>query len=123
MKVYTTRSQIREVADRWRDQYTEFVGRKRRWKSLAYGPDAEDIYNRLVALDGATATPADVAAIIGNDSWILPVSCYECGRVAPALAQFTVHTGSEELSIEICAECLRRAAEALDEVVREGQHV
>lgn len=115
MKVLTIRSQIRDVADRWRDQYIEYVGRKPRWKECGGQMDSEAIYGRLAGLDVETATPDDVKAIIGNGSWIRPVICDECGRTFPALAQFTIDMGYEEAIFELCAECLRQSADVLDD--------
>lgn len=72
MEPYRMRDQIRTVAERWRQQYEHP-------QSIHWSRDRKAIYSKLLALDGETATQADVAAIIGNPAWIKPHRCCECG--------------------------------------------
>lgn len=62
------RSQIRSVLSRWREQYPL--------------PNSEraSVERKLGALNLETATAGDVAAIIGNHSWVGPTKCDGCSR-------------------------------------------
>lgn len=71
MKLVTDRDLIVHVAERWKRQYCQRDG----WTRTHSG-SSEDTYRGLAALDGKTATAAQVAAIIGNESW----SAYYCGE-------------------------------------------
>lgn len=102
MKLLTERVLIREVARRWKAQYAAY-------KSHG-GKDAkekQDIGRKLAALDGETATAADVAAIIGNDSWTRIDHCDECG--ADNLPAAVRLAEDSESSADICLPCLRKA--------------
>jgi hypothetical protein len=118
MKIITVRGQIREVAGKWKERYTEPTMKGLKWREelSRSGLTRQAIHERLLALDVETATPGDVAAVIGNDTWIrTSLICNECGRAAPALAKFTVDwTDNTVPSLFLCAGCLRKAADALD---------
>lgn len=117
MNIITVRSQIRDVAERWRGVYLKGRGKRAKW----YDADKEAIYHKLAALDTETATTADVAAVIGNDTWISdPLRCYQCGKMHRALVVIEWTEGGDDLGIgyRICADCLRQAATAVAAVER-----
>ena len=114
MEVFTVRSQIRDVAKRWHDEYADEIASPAYWGS--HGDACVVIYNQLLALDINAATPDDVAAIIGNPTWIAPVVCNECGQTAPALIQFSIDMGEGPETFRLCADCLRRASDMLDKL-------
>lgn len=101
-EVITLRSQVRTVADRWADQY-------RYWDH-----DAEKVAigAALRALDPETATPDDVAIIIGNRSWACPTECDGCGEAFDAV----VRVGEEPdyRTCVLCIGCVRAALAALE---------
>lgn len=68
-----------------------------------------EIADQLDKLDVDTATPADVEAIIGNDSWTR-LTCQQCGKDCLSVFSFITLEESETHSFEVCAECLSRAA-------------
>jgi hypothetical protein len=72
MKLVTIRSQIRDVAKRWHQQYGP---------GNPYSKDLDKISigKALDRLDTESATADDVAAIIGNRSWAEEKECDECG--------------------------------------------
>jgi hypothetical protein len=97
MKLRTEREEIRKVANRWNSQYAGSHWRK----------DAEknEIGRRLNAMDAETATADDVAAIIGNDSWI-DVRCDECGTRKQTLVHFGDEPDYEANWQFLCGDCL-----------------
>ena len=115
MEVFTVRSQIRDVAKRWHDEYADEIASPAYWGS--HGDACVVIYNQLLALDINAATTAVVAAIIGNNTWIAdPVICYECLLPAPALVGFPIDVGDGTEFFRLCADCLRRASDMLDKL-------
>ena len=100
MKLLTERTLIREVAQRWAEQYSGAHWRKDKEK--------QDIGRRLAALDPERATASDVAAIIGNDSWTRIDHCDECGAEnIPAVVRLADDDASS--ATDICLPCLRKA--------------
>jgi hypothetical protein len=101
MKLLPSESQAaQEAAAAWKRTY--YHGDK--WAGYAFNP--ETVYNRLVALPvGATA--ADVAAIIGNDSWV-GVTCDDC-RTERAVVQVGAEPAYESPTANLCATCVRTA--------------
>lgn len=93
----------RGVAERWAGQYRERDG------SWRYGPEREQIYNRLVAL-GENPPIDKVAEIIGNKSWSY-IRCDGCnGDVERAVAIGEYDTKA------YCATCIREAYAVLTDV-------
>jgi hypothetical protein len=99
VKLVTIRSQILDVADRWRRQYPN---------------DKRDIAEKLVALDKATATPDDVTKIIGNKSWIGPEECDECGTSVEVYVEIGEEPDYESNTAHVCGPCLRKAVGLVD---------
>lgn len=105
---WTLYSQIATVARRWQEQNNAITNG---WLT----PEHERIYNRLLTLDTATATPADVAAIIGNDTWItMRPQCSQCKKYAAALAEFDHYGEYGDLEFcRLCATCLQAALDGV----------
>jgi len=74
----TERDQIRRVADRWGEQYGG-----NDWKD---DEEKQSIHRKLIALDKETCSAADVAAIIGNDSWSR-LDCDNCDADVTAVVR------------------------------------
>ncbi len=102
MKLITSRSQILEVADRWKESY--FLGGK--W---VYGKDKEDIYNNLAALDLKKATERDIEDIIGNNTWASKQGCNECDNSYDEVVQVGEKPDVESNTVELCKSCLEKA--------------
>lgn len=102
MKLITERTQVREVAKRWANSYPE---------NGPYGrdPQKQAITKALAALDVETATAADVAAIIGNDSWCCPQKCHECGAVVDVAVQVGEEPDYESNTATLCFACVENA--------------
>ena len=102
MKLITERTQVRDVAARWRGQYSPHG---------PYGHDRQKqaVAKALAALDAETATAADVAAIIGNDSWCGPSTCNECGAVVDVAVQVGEEPYYESRTATLCFACVERA--------------
>lgn len=98
--VLTTRSQIRGVAKSWQDQYP------------IVHEHHEGIRECLDALDGETATAADVAAIIGNDSWTA-LACDVCGDDVAALVRLGDEPDYDSRTLSVCDGCLASASARL----------
>ena len=91
-EIFNQRTKILSVAKAWRAQYADRKG---------------DIAAKLDALDLNTCSAADVAGIIGNESWT-SLFCSSCNEY-----------GAEGIGIEsdvttwICGKCLRGAVAVL----------
>ena len=105
MKLITIRSQIRDVARKWHAQYMPVPS-----KGWLYGMNKEEAYAQLAALDKETATAADVAAIIGNDSWACPQRCHECNGHFDEVVQVGEKPDYESATCQLCKACARKAA-------------
>ncbi len=95
------------VAERWKKQYCC----NGQWSQTHTG-DAEIVYQRLLS----AVTPADVAAIIGNDSWTGESYCNECG-VAESVVMLGEEPDYESATVFVCAACLRKAVALIEEPV------
>jgi hypothetical protein len=106
MEAITTRTLIRSVAARWRGQYGDptALGHDDRKMAAAAALDA---------LDPETATAAEVASIIGNDSWT-SIRCDECGRRVDAAVRVGEEPARDSSTAIVCRECLARALDLLD---------
>ena len=115
MKLITERTQIREVASRWRLQYPE---------SGKYGkdPTKQAIANSLSALNVETATADDVFAIIGNTSWCEPQKCNECGDVFDVVIQVGEEPDYESRTATLCIDCLRKAIDTIEHHASQQLH-
>lgn len=104
--ITTQRDLIRNVAKRWRTQYEPMS----KWdtRQTTFGHPAE-IAAQLDKLDGDTAAPADVEAIIGNASWTR-LTCKQCGKNCLSVFSFITLESCETHSFEVCAQCLSAAA-------------
>jgi len=101
-RAVSTRTLIRTVAARWRQQY-----------SLGTEDRFERTYKRLCALDFETATAADVRAIIGNDSWTT-MRCDGCDFTVNLAVSVGAEPDYESSTALLCESCLRRALAALE---------
>jgi hypothetical protein len=97
MKLMNERNQVRGIAKRWRAQY----GAYKDWK--------QEVTRKLDAIDDETATAADVAAIIGNETWAEPRTCHECGEASWDVVQVGEEPDYESATALVCVHCLRKA--------------
>ena len=109
--VLTEREQVRRVAAKWREQYPPSAAPDRPGGLAGF---REHVYRRLCALDPETATAADVEAIIGNDSWVCPTPCHQCGHKSWECVRLGQEPDYDASNAIICRECLVAAIEALD---------
>lgn len=107
MIIITERYLIRGVAAKWAAQYRDQTRR------LKGGETAGSIHARLAALNGETATVADVEAIIGNSSWTTPPTCSECGAEGGPVVQLGEEPDYESSTAWVCGPCLRAASDML----------
>jgi hypothetical protein len=94
------REQVRSVASRWKSQYpqdVEVLGDER----------SDDIFAKLEQLNLETATAQDVAAIIGNPSWVCPQRCNECEK--RSFEAFALLALFHSLASQRCNECEKRS--------------
>lgn len=103
MKSWTTRDQIREIADRWATSYPP---------GHPYGPDKNRVGERLAALDGETATAAEIEAIVGNASWV-GLTCDDCGKHVEAIVQLGQEPDYDSSTANVCDDCIRKACELI----------
>lgn len=93
MKVISARQDIRTVAQRWMRQYPEGVE-----------ADKRAIGQKLAALNPETATPQEVAAIIGNTCWV-GFNCDDCGK--SAFVGLEVGDHDHGSTAKLCPDCVR----------------
>jgi hypothetical protein len=112
MKLTTQRDLIRSVATRWRQQYEPFTHDTPLF-SVRNGHrqviPKKEIAASLEALDKETATAADVAAIIGNESWTR-LTCDECGKDTDAVIMVGQEPDYESHTASLCRSCVERAS-------------
>jgi hypothetical protein len=101
MKLLDERTQVREVSGSWYRQYGEGT----------YPTDNRGrmVGKELAALDPETATAEQIAEIIGNDFWVSPSKCHECGSEGWYVVQIGEEPNYESRTANICADCLRKA--------------
>jgi len=87
---------IRGVAERWRNQYWNTKNKK-----------FIDIRTHLETLNVETATPADVAAIIGNDSW-MKLRCDECAQDVAWVVEIGEAPDYESRTVTFCRSCFNK---------------
>lgn len=109
MNLTTQRDLIRGVAKRWRDTYAPFEQWDMRPTMFGPVPDKRAISIKLDKLDKETATAADVAAIIGNESWT-HLTCDECGKDADAVLTVGQEPDYESHTASLCRSCVERAS-------------
>lgn len=111
MKLTTQRDTIRAVASRWRKQYEPFTDDRPRfsWRTGVTSPplNKKQIAEKLDALDAETATPEDVAAIIGNESWTR-LTCDECGKDTDAVLTVGQELYYESHTASLCRSCVEQ---------------
>jgi hypothetical protein len=103
MRRTSEREQVRGIAARWEEAYFDH-----RLKTWLYGDDKRLIHGRLAALDPEVATAADVAAIIGNSSWIEPFTCTECCDRNWSVVLVGDEPDFESHTAYACPPCLRK---------------
>jgi hypothetical protein len=106
MKLMNEREQMRTVAQRWAAVYS---------RGGSYAADAKKrrIGEELAALDAETSTAADVAAIVGNGSWVCKNTCHECKAETWDAVEVGETPDYESSTATICADCLLAAARLL----------
>lgn len=107
MKLITERTQVRDVAARWANAYPS----NGRYKN---DQNKQAITKTLAAIDVATATSADVTAIIGNDSWCRSPTCNNCGEVVGVAVQLGEEPDYESRTATLCFACLKQALELIE---------
>ncbi len=112
MKLTTQRDLIRAVAARWRKQYEPFTHDTPLFSVRNGHRQAipkKEIAEMLDAIDPETATPEDIAAIIGNESWTR-LTCDECGKDTDAVLTVGQEPDYESHTASLCRSCVERAA-------------
>ena len=106
MKTLRERDQARTVAVSWRTQVcrSSYGSYKRNRK----------VGDELAALDTETTTAAQIAEIVGHDSWCRPQKCDECDNHSWDVVQLGEDSDYESNTANVCAPCLRKALAMLD---------
>lgn len=104
LKVLTYRSQIRDVAQRWHNQYG--------WST---NPNIKNIGKRLSQLDAENATAEDVAEIIGHSSWVGESRCDVCVELYTTVVVMGEEPNYESSTVAVCRGCLKRALDAISQ--------
>jgi hypothetical protein len=111
MEKVTQRDTILGIVKRWEDQYSSYLGDGVN--------DKNKILAKLKALDLETATPEQIATIIGNDSWTR-LSCDECGKEVTTVIVLGEEPDYESSTASLCHECLATAMQLSGWVAVEG---
>lgn len=72
-------------------------------------PRQESVFEKLSALDPEKASAADIENIMGNNSWVRPNNCSECGKEGWDCVQLGEEPDSESETAWICKDCLKKA--------------
>jgi hypothetical protein len=100
----TKRDLIKNVANRWREQYPEVnSGKHSRFVQT---------YRDLLALDLGTCTADEVDAVIGNSSWTRN-ECQSCGDDVDAAVIVGQEPDYESATARLCKSCLQAALDLL----------
>ena len=106
MVVESSRDLIRELPNRWREQYGAYPS-DHKWAL---------VLERLESLDTVTATVEEVDAIIGNHSGAREY-CDVCEKPVDSWIRLGDEPDYDSATVYICSPCLRAAAALLDGVV------
>ena len=98
------------MAARWKQQY--FNAKTGLWGLMHSGLSLA-IYERLKALDVETATPAEVAAIIGNRGWI-EESCDLCDTYDAPIMRVGEAPDYEARWLWLCETCAKKIVAAFN---------
>ncbi len=112
MEIITIRSQIKEVAERWKEQYQRADGT---WAGKEHKRAKGETFNLLKALNKETATAKEVENIIGNDLWACAQCCYECSKYFNTVIQVGGGSNSISAATQICPSCLKKALKMIEE--------
>lgn len=108
IKLLNEREQIKGVAANFKKQYPKNM---QMWNGKG---DTNTAVKQLQALDPNAATRDDVTLIIGNDSWVKPDNCDNCGIESWDLILIgTPGDYEENRSIDLCKKCLLEGASLL----------
>lgn len=110
MQIITKRDLIRGIAAHWYASYKRYIV----GDDPTIGLDKRTIYAKLLALDVNTATEAEVAAIIGNSSWI-DNRCHECGRQCDLVIEVGEPSCYDSCTAQLCPECLAAATKMVQD--------
>jgi hypothetical protein len=98
MKLINERTQIREVSERWTEQY-----------GSSSEANKTIIKKALELIDKETATAKDLKEIIGNDSWTQVERCNECGARALEVVRVGEEPDYESNTAYLCKPCIEKA--------------
>ena len=101
MILKTLREQVRTIAALYRE-------------NSLYDPCKIERQARLDALDVETATEQDVAAAMGNPSWLRQSACDECGVKTWDVVEIGKSVDYDSSTAEICIDCLRKAVALIE---------
>lgn len=111
MKLMNERNQVRSVVQRWKKRYPHADGRM----NFGDGYTDRSVAEALSTINTETATAADVAKAIGNNSWVSRYQCYECGNHTWNIVELG-QEGEDVPSYDedswttwVCQDCLKKA--------------
>lgn len=106
MIVLDERTQVKQAIEEWVQAYGLDQG--------GYGDNrGRRVGAELMALDQETATAAQVAEIIGNDSWTHAKACDECGQESWRVVEIGEPRAPDSATAVVCRDCLRAALRLL----------
>lgn len=94
MRLINTRQLVLSVAARWAQRYPLRLP----------GTYEAQVFQALLALDLNTATPADVAAIVGTDTWTI-VLCDQCRTWVSCAIEVGAELDAESRTAVLCQAC------------------
>ena len=108
----TGQMMVADVAKRWKAQYFRqaWGDEAPRWQDCSRGSEA--IFVQLAVLQ-PTATPADVAAIIGNDGWT-GHRCDECEVQEQGIAVELSHSYESRDRFVLCLKCVEKITQYVE---------
>jgi len=109
MKLITEKDIIRDVAKVWHKQYSKYIDSGEDINvanfDMSHQKPSKQIYEELLNLD-PNAAAADIASIIGNDSWT-KIFCDVCGEISECKTAVQFHVNYED--VVMCRKCIIKA--------------
>lgn len=106
MEIITERDLIRKVPALWRQRYS--------CKAYLFDPDKQGILQSLDMLNVETCSAADIAKIIGNDSWT-KLCCDECKGTTTWAIQLGEEPDYESNTALLCRACFDNAVQLVNQ--------
>jgi hypothetical protein len=106
VKLWTKREVIRNLVDRFVTMYGNTLDCRYEEQERSRA----DVLRELKGLNLDTVSPKEIVRILGNDSWIVPPTCGECGARGVPTVEIGDELDQDSNTAFLCNDCIIRAA-------------